>query len=146
MGCSMVSAALGCYLLIDVFNHTIQLDRTCQNFQSGIVGTLPSQIASPQNAYNALLQALHQCRNGNPLALRLDACPEASDDDGHWWQDNTYKDVFRTAEAMYSCSGFCSNGAPVFGLPEGTVNEDNKLVKREACFAPLAKEVRGYAH
>lgn len=144
--CSVVSFSIGCYLFLDVVNSTIHLDRTCQDVQLGIASShLPQQVDIPQQAYASLLETLNRCREQQPLALRLDSCPKGTNANGSWWQDNPYKDVFRAAETMYSCSGFCFQGVPLFALPDGTVNEDNKLDKRPACFAPLSQEVRDHA-
>merc|ERR1719321_1896114 len=87
-------------------------------------------------------EALLGCRQSNPLALRLEACPTAKDKASIPWQANDFVTLLRMAEGRYACSGFCKNGIPLFGLPGGTVDETNKQLQRPACFAPLTNELR----
>lgn len=146
-------------LLIEVANQTTCIDFTCARAQTSDVPSdldtdaysiagMPACITAVEahRAYEAMQNALHMCRQVQPNALSLDACP---------WQSAVYntsnlsaadalrwEKLFRWAEDEYSCGGFCRSHLALFALPEGSVNEGNKLQSRSACYAPLVEEVR----
>lgn len=137
----VVCSTVGVQLLLQVSNDATRIDRVCEQVQAG--GSLNGSAAavSAQQAYDELNDALADCRLANSMALRLDACKEQE----RRVAANPYVALFRDAEDTYSCSGFCQDGMPMFGLPAGSVNEENKGVFRTACFVYLTDEVRSHA-
>lgn len=93
-----------------------------------------------QQAYEILLDALTVCRQEQPNALQLEACPDAKGSRGQQWTSIAHADLFQQAEEQYRCGGFCLDGPPLFGLPVGTVDVWNKGRLRRPCFRPLLGE------
>lgn len=131
----------GAYFTAGIVSDAWRFDHACEVDQA--TGDVSSQRAAAiQRAYNSMVEALLGCRQSNPLALRLESCPTATDKASVPWQSNDFVNLLRMAEGRYACSGFCENGIPLFGLPGGTVDETNKAVQRPACFAQITAELR----
>lgn len=135
----------GSVLLVQPGSDPARLERVCE--QAGSVKTLaqlkaPASVVTAQSSYDSMREALAWCRRKNKLAIRLSACPNAVDSANQTWRTNPYRTLFSWAENKFACGGFCQDGAPLFGLPPGTVNEDNRARPRPACFAPIAAELR----
>jgi len=143
---SLFCAYASWYQLIQISSDATHFDRVCEAAQSGGSVGDSARVAAVQTGYNAMREALEWCRRYNPLALRLEACPHATDTHGSPWRDCPYVELLRWAETAYQCGGFCKDGIPLFALPEGTINEDNRDQTRTACFAPLTAEVRWHAY
>jgi len=78
-------------------------------------------------------------------ALRLQDCGQlAKDNEGSWWNDDTYMPLFYYIEAVSGCGGMCTGDIPLFGFPENpvtqkpVVDQTNKELLRHPCFHELA--------
>lgn len=135
----------GAILLVQPWSDAARLERVCEEASSpkalGGLGA-PAVVVAVQDSYDSMLDALSSCRCTNKLAIRLEACPVATDSKRRPWRSNPHKQLFRWAESSFSCSGFCKDGPSLFGLPRGTINQVNRGKTRHACFSPIAAEVR----
>lgn len=137
--------AAGTVLFVQPGSDAAQIERLCEMAPSGsVLGKLgaPKNIVAAQNSYDSMLDALAACRAKNKMAIRLDACPDITDSAERPWITNPHRQLFRQAEDSFSCSGFCKDAAPLFGLPRGSVNLANRGRPRHACFSPIAAELR----
>lgn len=140
--------SLGTVLLVQPSSDATRLERLCEEANSpSALGGLgaPSAWVAVQNSYDSMFDALSSCRSQNKLAIRLDACPDATDSAKRPWQSNPHRQLFRWAEKSFSCSGFCKDGPSLFGLPTGSVNQVNRGKPRHACFSAIAAELRSRA-
>lgn len=135
----------GVILLVQPASDAARLERLCEEADSleALAGLrAPAVIVAAQDSYESMLDALSSCRRTNRQAIRLDACPDAADSSQRPWQSNPHKELFQWAENSFSCSGFCRDGLPLFGLPRGSVNEVSRGRARHACFSSIATDVR----
>ncbi|CAE8701430.1 unnamed protein product, partial [Polarella glacialis] len=136
ISCATCSALLS----LQVASRATRVEMDCQEVQ---LGSPVGSAARPANeAYEGMYRDLAYCRKASPLALRLDACLDSPGSPGDRWRSSPFEAMLRSAEEEYRCSGFCEDGQPLFALPVGTINQENKLKKRPACFSPLMEEVR----
>merc|ERR1719469_1808192 len=69
-----------------------------------------------QWSYNAMREALVNCRRSMPNALGILECGHlARTTAGAWAHDDALRDIFEWLEAGSSCGGFCGADLPLFG-------------------------------
>lgn len=147
LACTLCIVA-GSIVYIQPPSDAVLYERLCEEANSTeSLGTLgaPAVVISAQEAYDSLHEVLVACWRVNSVALGLNSCPDGTVASSRPWQTNPYLDLFQYLENTFSCSGFCSDGVSLFGLPEGAVNEDNCRRTRHACFPSIGYVLRQQA-
>jgi len=127
-----------------------ELGDSCVEY-AGAPAVWSAQTRSLQRSYNSMAQALENCRrNGRPAALGLFGCGQlARDNDGRWFMEDPWRELFFHLEQQGGCGGFCTGDLPLFALPQPgsstPVDQSSKRHVRAPCFQFLAETLQASA-
>jgi len=152
LAAAICGTIVGGVLLATVNSQGEELKRSCMSMTEDVHQTSSGMTQQYQDSYDSMLQGLANCRqNDRPDALGLQDCAQlGKDDDGRWYAEDSFSDLFLWLEDQFGCAGFCKADLPLFAFPARSgsgkgppVDQSSKLRRRPPCFRSFAGELEG---
>lgn len=142
----IIGLVLGGVLMFTANMHAADIRQSCTLFRQTGLSSLPLG-KQYQASYDSMKQALQNCRrNGRAAALGLQDCGRLGRDlNGHWFQEDSQRELLSWTELVSGCGGFCAGDIPLFSFPAPggkAIDQASKLKSRSPCYKALAGELQ----